>query len=92
MPVSQSQWIAPAQNTGRISEPPNWRGLLYLTICCALIYPFLFGITRAAGGQSLFVVRIIVAVECTAVGFAVAYLLRDFVRRFMERCGDQGWT
>jgi hypothetical protein len=69
-------------------EEPDRKIFLFFSILCALIYPFLFGITKAANGQSLFVVRLIVALGNSAVAILIVIFMHKFIRASVEAVSE----
>jgi hypothetical protein len=70
----------------RFQKPRIIELILYL-LSCALAYPVLYVITWAARGQSLFMVRLLVGLGCTAVAFVLSFFLQRFSARFLESAG-----
>jgi hypothetical protein len=65
----------------RFQKPRIIELILYL-LSCALAYPFLYLITLAARGQTLFMVRLLVGLGCTAVATvrSKVFRIRWYVR------------
>ena len=93
---NQGETVSPENsNTSRIPNPfsssssrrfeqPDVRSLAMYTVCCATIYPFLYAVTLLCRGRSLFEVRLLVALGCTTVAFAMGFFLLKFAKRFIE--------
>ena len=73
---------------GPMFERPDMRTLAQYTICCALIYPFLYSITLICNGRSLFEVRLMVGLGCAIVSFGVGLYLLEFAERVMAACSE----
>jgi len=56
-------------------ERPSFAHIATLTVLCLIAYPALYILTLVAKDKSLFTVRVIVALWCSGVGFALAYVL-----------------
>jgi len=56
-------------------ERPSFSRLAILTLLSLITYPALYILTLVAKHKSLFVVRLIVAMWCSGVGFALGYIL-----------------
>jgi len=65
-------------------ERPNFTRIAILTALCLLTYPAFYILKRAAEDKSLFVVRLIVSVWCSGVGFAIGYVLLAIGARHLE--------
>jgi len=56
-------------------ERPSFSRIAILTVLSLIAYPALYILTLVAKDKSLFVVRLIVAMWCSGVGFALGYIL-----------------
>jgi hypothetical protein len=56
-------------------ERPSLARIAILIVLCLTAYPALYILTLVARDKSLFTVRFIVAIWCSAVGFALGYIL-----------------
>ena len=56
-------------------ERPSLTRIAILTALCLSAYPALYILTLVARDKSLFAVRLIVAMWCSGVGFALGYIL-----------------
>lgn len=56
-------------------ERPSFTHITILTVLCLTAYPALYILTLVARDKSLFIVRVIVAMWCSGVGFALGYIL-----------------
>lgn len=56
-------------------ERPNLARIAILAVLCLCAYPALYILTLVARDKTLFTVRLIVAMWCSAVGFALGYVL-----------------
>ena len=56
-------------------ERPSFPRIAILTVLCLSAYPAFYVLTLVARDKSLFLVRLIVSVWCSGVGFALGYFL-----------------
>lgn len=56
-------------------EKPSLARIAILTVLCLSAYPALYILTLIARDKSLFIVRFIVAMWCSGVGFTLGYVL-----------------
>jgi len=56
-------------------ERPSLSRIAILIVLCTIAYPALYILTLVAKDKSLFVVRLIAAMWCSGVGFALGYIL-----------------
>ena len=69
-------------------ETPNFSRIAILTILCLITYPAFYILTLVARDRSLFVVRSIIAVWCSGVGFALGYILLKIGARHIEAASE----
>ena len=81
-------WTANNQTLQVSFERPRCRSLLIHITTCATIYPFLYFITWAAEGRSLFVVRTLVGLGTATIAFVIGFFLIDYARKFMEASSE----
>ena len=56
-------------------ERPSFPRIAILTVLCLVTYPAFYTLKRVAKNRSLFVVRLLVSIWCSGVGFALGYIL-----------------
>jgi len=56
-------------------ERPRFSRIAILTLLCLITYPAFYVLTFSAKDRSLFIVRLIVSIWCSGVGFALGYIL-----------------
>ena len=81
------QYTSPSESNADRFEKPHYTSLIIYTICCAAIYPFFYLICWAARGQSLTVVRAVIAIASSIASFALTLSLNEFARKFTEAAG-----
>ena len=70
-------------------ERPSFARIAIFTILCIIItYPAFFLLTFVAKDKSLFVVRVIVSIWCSGVGFALGYILLRIGARHLEAASE----
>jgi len=69
-------------------ETPSFSRIAILTVICLITYPAFYTLTLVAKDRSLFVVRLIVAVWCSGVGFALGYILLAIGARHLEAASE----
>ena len=69
-------------------ERPSFSQIAILTILCLIAYPALYILTLVAKDKSLFVVRLIVAMWCSAVGFSLGYILVRIGVKHLEAASE----
>jgi len=65
-------------------ERPSFAHIAILTVLCLTAYPALYILTLVANDKSLFAVRLVVAVWCSGVGFALGYILLKIGMQHLE--------
>ena len=65
-------------------ERPSFSRIAILTTLCLTAYPAFYVLPFVAKDRSLFVVRAIVAVWCSGIGFALGYILLKIGARHLE--------
>jgi len=65
-------------------ERPSFARIAIFTVLCIVTYPAFFLLTFVAKDKSLFVVRVIVSIWCSGVGFALAYILLRIGAQHLE--------
>ena len=69
-------------------ERPSFSHIAILTTLCLIAYPAFYILTLVAKDKSLFVVRSIVSVWCSAVGFALGYILLTIGAQHLEAASE----
>ena len=69
-------------------ERPSFSRIAILTVLCLIAYPALYILTLVAKDKSLFVVRVIVAMWCSGVGFALGYILLRIGVQHLEAASE----
>jgi len=69
-------------------ERPSFSRIAILTVLCLITYPVFCILELVAKDRSLFVVRAIVSVWCSGVGFALGYILLKIGARHLEAASE----
>ena len=69
-------------------ERPSFSRIVILTVLCLITYPAFYVLTLVAKDRSLFIVRVIVSVWCSGVGFALGYTLLATGARYLEAASE----
>ena len=69
-------------------ERPNFTCIAILTVLCLITYPAFFLLTFVARDRSLFVVRVIVSIWCSGIGFALGYILLSIGAQHLEAASE----
>ena len=69
-------------------ERPSVSRIAILTVLCLITYPAFYTLTLVAKDRSLFVVRVIVSVWCTGIGFTLGYILLTIGARHLEAASE----
>ena len=69
-------------------ERPSFSRVVILTILCLITYPAFYTLKLVAKDKSLFVVRVIVSVWCSGVGFALGYILLRIGAQHLEAASE----
>ena len=69
-------------------ERPSFFRIASLTLLCLITYPAFYILTLVAKDRSLFIVRAIVSVWCSGVGFALGYFLLAIGARHIEAASE----
>ena len=69
-------------------ERPSLAHIAILAILCLTAYPALYILTLVAKDKSLFTVRLIVALWCSGVGFALGYILLRIGIQHLEAASE----
>lgn len=69
-------------------ERPSFTHIVVLTGLCLIAYPALYILTLVAKDKSLFTVRLIVAMWCSGVGFALGYVLMRIGMQHLEAASE----
>ena len=69
-------------------ERPSFVHITILAVLCFVAYPALYILTLLARDKSLFVVRLIVALWCSGVGFSLAYILLRIGVQHLEAASE----
>jgi len=65
-------------------ERPSFSRIAILTVLCLAAYPAFYLLTFVAKDKSLFIVRLVVSAWCSAVGFALGYILLKIGAQHLE--------
>ena len=69
-------------------ERPSFSRIAILTALCLVTYPAFYILTLVAKDKSLFIVRLIVSVWCSGVGFALGYILLKIGAQHIEAASE----
>jgi len=69
-------------------ERPTFSRVVILTVLCLISYPAFYLLTIVAKNKSLFVVRLIVSMWCSGVGFALGYILLKIGAQHLEAASE----
>jgi len=69
-------------------ESPSISRIALLTLLCSITYPAFYALTFVAKDRSLFLVRLIVSVWCSGVGFALGYVLLRNGAQYLEAASE----
>jgi len=69
-------------------ERPSFSQIAILAALCLFAYPALYILTLIAKDKSLFVVRLIVAMWCSGVGFSLGYVLLGIAVKHFEAASE----
>jgi len=69
-------------------ERPSLSRIVILAVLCFITYPAFYLLTLVAKDRSLFIVRAIVSVWCSGVGFALGYILLKTGAQYLEAAGE----
>ena len=69
-------------------ERPNFIRIAILTVLCLVAYPAFYALTLVAKDKSLFIVRLIVSVWCSVVGFALGYVVLMIAAQHLEAASE----
>jgi len=72
----------------RAFERPSFSRITILTVLCSTAYPAFYLLTFVAKDRSLFIVRLIVSVWCSVVGFALGYILLKIGAQHLEAASE----
>jgi len=67
---------------------PSLPRIVILTVLCLITYPAFYILTLVAKDRSLFVVRAIVSVWCSGIGFALGYILLKVGAQYLEAASE----
>ena len=74
-------------------ERPSFSRIAILAVLCSTAYPAFYLLTLVAKDRSLFLVRLLVSVWCSVVGFALGYMLLKIGVRHLEAASKfNGWA
>jgi len=71
-------------------ERPSFSRIAILTVLCPTTYPAFYLLTLVARDKSLFIVRILVSAWCSAIGFALGYILLRIGAQHIEAASEFG--
>jgi len=69
-------------------ERPSFSRIAILTVLCFITYPVFYFLKLVAKDRSLFIVRLVVSVWCSGVGFALGYILLRIGARQLEAASE----
>ena len=69
-------------------EKPSFIRIAILTVLCLLAYPAFYALTLVAKDKSLFIVRLIVSVWCSVVGFSLGYVVLTIAVQHLEAASE----
>ena len=69
-------------------ERPSFARIAIFIVLCLITYPALYILTLVAKDKSLFTVRLIVAMWCSGVAFALGYTLLRFGVKHIEAASE----
>ena len=69
-------------------ERPSLSRIAILTVLCPTAYPAFYVLTFVAKDRTLFIVRLIVSVWCSVIGFALGYILLTIGARHLEATSE----
>ena len=69
-------------------ERPSLFRIVILTVLCLVTYPTFYTLKLVAKDRSLFVVRLIVSIWCSGVGFALGYILLKIGAQHLEAASE----
>jgi len=69
-------------------ERPSFPRIAILTLLCLITYPAFYILTLVAKDRSLFVVRAIVSVWCSGIGFALGYMVLKIGAQYLEAASE----
>ena len=79
---------SPSKPLIRGFERPKLSRIAILTILCLTTYPAFYILTFVAKDRSLFIVRLVVSVWCSGVGFALGYILLTIGAQHLEAASE----
>ena len=82
--------LEPSRSNPRVwgFEKPSSSHITILTVICFAAYPTFYILTLVAKDKSLFTVRLLVAVWCSGVGFALGYILLRIGVKHLEAASE----
>jgi len=69
-------------------ERPSFSRIVILTVLCLITYPAFYVLTFVAKDRSLFIVRLVVSLWCSGVGFALGYILLTIGAQHLEAASE----
>jgi len=69
-------------------ERPSFSRIIILTVLCLTTYPAFYILTLVAKDKSLFIVRLIVSIWCSGVGFGLGYVLLAIGAQHLEAASE----
>ena len=69
-------------------ERPSFSRIAILTVQCFITYPAFYALTLVAKDKSLFLVRLIVSVWCSWIGFALGYVILGIGAQHLEAASE----
>ena len=69
-------------------ERPNFSRVAILAALCLITYPVFYILTLVAKDKSLFIVRVLVSMWCSGVGFALGYILLTIGAQHLEAASE----
>jgi len=69
-------------------ERPSFSCIAILTVLCLTAYPAFYALTFVAKDRTLFIVRLIVSIWCSGIGFALGYILLTIGAKHVEAASE----
>ena len=69
-------------------EKPSFIRIGILTVLCLVAYPAFYALTLVAKDKSLFIVRLIVSVWCSVIGFVLGYIVLMIAAQHLEAASE----
>jgi len=69
-------------------ERPSFSHIAILSALCPIAYPAFYLLTLMAKDRSLFIVRVMVSIWCSGIGFALGYILLRIGAQHLEAASE----